>query len=772
MVKDKLFKITLFVLLMFVFNETKAAISDTLDVQHYRIELHEINFTSREISATTTIRFQTLVPTNKIRLELKYLTVSQLNSNDITISSFSQHEDDLLITLASTLNPGQTTEIQIDYAGLPFHEDWGGFHYNGEYAFNLGVGFQSDPHNLGKTWFPCNDDFADKATYEVFVTVPEEKKAISGGLLTEIVSNGDGTETWKWNMEQEISTYLISVAVGNYELYSDVYQGIEAEISITVYARPTEINKVAATFEHIHEIMAHFESHYGAYPFNRIGYVGTAIGAMEHVDNIAFPYSAFSGNLQYEYLVAHELSHMWFGNQVTCADAGDMWLNEGWATFCAAYYKKEIYDEQTYRDDMTKRINEILRKAHIDDGSFLSLNNVPTKYTYGTTVYEKGATVVHTLMNYLGETVFFDAIKAYLSTYAYQSATSENLRDFLSEHTGIDLTDFFETWVFTPGSPHYAIDSVRTEANGSDYDVHVFVRQKHRGADHIGNSCIVELAFMDADWNIQHTDTICFSGKTGHSVKTLDFEPVLVMVDYFDKTADACSSESVLIEETGEYNLTAARLRIYSDAMNDPFFVRINHHWVAPDTLKTPVLGLRISPDRYWSVEMLTTDMPQTRARFYYQKTNILDAGLIQSSNDSIVLLYRPNTASDWQPIPFIAQGTWSTGYLFIDDLKSGEYTLGAFDKTLIGQQEFEQTQTNDFKLFPNPTKSDITIRMNKIQTGDVFVRDQNGKLLKKIYFCDTDTLLVSTEELAKGVYFIEVLTKEKTRNVKKLLIE
>ena len=92
--------------------------------------------------------------------------------------------------------------------------------------------------NLGKCWFPCVDNFTDKASYDLFFTVNNSQKAICGGNLINTVDNGNGTSTWHWQIPQEVATYHVSFAVGDYVEWTDTYNGIERDIPVTVYVKP------------------------------------------------------------------------------------------------------------------------------------------------------------------------------------------------------------------------------------------------------------------------------------------------------------------------------------------------------------------------------------------------------------------------------------------------------------------------------------------------------------------------------------------------------
>jgi aminopeptidase N len=733
-----------------------SAVADTIDAIHYDIHLQEINFENQSIQAVTQLTLRPKMSLDRIPLELQALEVESVTSNDAAISSFEQNGNILHIHLTETISETDTATISITYGGTPFHEAWGGFHFSGDYAFNLGVGFESDPHNLGKAWFPCVDDFKDRATYEIRVTLPEALVGVAGGLLTEVTDVGNGLQTWHWQINQPIPTYLASVAAGDYALVSDTYQGMNQEIPVTIYTRPTDSVKVAGSFVHLHEIMDFFEARFGPYPFDRIGYAGTAIGAMEHVTNIAYPHFAINGNLSYEYLLTHELSHMWFGNMVTCADAGDMWLNEGWATFCQYFYKHDLYNPETYRQEMNENHYDILKNAHITDGSYLSLDEVPTEYTYGTTVYDKGATVVHSLMNYLGQEVFFDAIKAYLQEFAFAPASSEDMRDFLTNYTGRDMTGFFDTWVFTPGTPHYSIDSANVSAVGDEFEVQLFLRKKHKGVDYIGVNHQFEVGFMNADWEII-SDTVQFDGLHGHSIKTLPFEPILVLADPFDRTADATTDESFILDQTGEYSFPKAGFRLYADQVIDSAWFRLTHHWAKPDSLKIPVNGLRLSPYRHWEVSGINLEAQGLRGRFFYSDGASLDGSLFESTNDSVVILYRQNPADEWQAIPQYREGLWNIGYIYVEELLPGQYTLAVWDTQIVGLSANPASESeSEIKAFPNPTQGKLTFRWEQKFSGSLIFTDQNGKTNLIIPFENTNQIEVDSSRWEKGLYLIE----------------
>lgn len=705
-------------------------IGDTIHAVHYNIHLNQVDTDNQSISAYTEIKILPLVnDLTYIPLELKDLTVDSVFVNG-SLHTFSHTGDVIRIPIAWPVLRSDTLIVGVYYHGEPFHENWGGFHYSGEYAFNLGVGFESIPHNLGKTWFPCVDNFTDRASYDLYVTVENEKTGIGGGILVETIDNGDGTTTWHWKILHPIPTYLQSVAIGDYVLYEDIYQGLEGDIPINIYTRPSDTANIAGSFVNLHEILTFFEEKFGPYPFERIGYVSTAIGAMEHATNIAYPHFAINGSTTYESLLTHELSHMWFGDEVTCSTAEDMWLNEGWATFCELYYQTELYSEISFKKQMRNMHNDVLKKAHTIDGGFWPLNDIPQNVTYGKTAYDKGGTVVNTLRAYLGDSLFSDAATAYLNHFAFQSVSSYDMRDFLTSHTGIDMNGFFENWVFTPGSPHFSIDSTQITEGDASFRVDIFLKQKRFGYEYIGYDNIVEVAFIKDNFEFV-SDTVHFSGETGHSFKIIDFEPLAVLLDPFEKTNDATIDNYRIFNEPTDYHFPETYFKVYIENLTDSVLIQATHNFVAPDSLKTPVNGLRISPNRYWKLDGVLTDDFLAEGRFNYNAVTSLDNELILSENDSLILLYRDHSQNEWHYVPQNRVGSWNMGYVYVEDLQLGEYTTAVWDKH-AGIAPVNQV-SKKVKFYPNPARNKLNIEFAKRGKYTVRFYNEQGVLMKLI---------------------------------------
>ncbi len=725
------------------------------DVTHYEINLWGFDFTNQTLQGETFIDIQATERTDTFVLELKTLTVTDVAADMFSVDHFEQEGDLLIIHFDEPMEAGENAMLDIRYGGNTFNETWGGIHWWGaDYVYNLGVGFQSIPHNLGKTWFPCVDNFDDKATYSLNITVDNDKKAICGGNLFSTLDNGDGTTTWHWEMPQEISTYHISFVIGNYELWEDVYHGLEADIPVQVYAKPAQINNVPGSFANVKAIAQFYEDCLGPYPFNRIGYISTGLGCMEHVDNIAMASSIIDGTTDQEEYVAHELSHMYFGNKTTCSTAADMWLNEGFAQFWGMFYRAGVYGEQSYLNEMNNTINTITNWCN-SENNWIPLNAIPESMTYDSkAVYDRGAVIANTMMYYLGRDTFLAGLRHYLDTYSYGTASSEQLRDALTESSGVDMQGFFDTYVFHAGMPHYGVSILETVPNGNQCDVTLRMSYEHIGPSHVGQNNRVEVTFVSAQGDL-HTEKIHWDGVEATQTVTLGFEPIAAFADYHNHYLDAKLDHNVTA--TSPMNFTLAYLKTSVKNVTDSTMIRTEAHLVRPDD-DPEIPGLNLSTRHYWNVLRLDFGEAQVEGAFSFSNNSSMDGDIIHTQNDSAVLLYRANVHDVWHTIPYSQQGNWKVGTFTVSQLQTGQYTIGAIDKSIYNTSE---TLQPTFNLFPNPSDDQVTLQWEQPESGCVKVYDAHLRIVKSLPYQNCQEVRFSIKDLKKGLYLVETNGKK-----------
>lgn len=745
--------LTIILIFTALFATAQNKIGENIDVTHYEIHLNNIDFTNHTLQAQTTVTLTAINATSSIELELKTLTVSAVTATGANVSSFAQNGDVLTINLASALAANASASFTITYGGNTFNESWGGIMWSNGYVCNMGVGFESIPHNLGKCWFPCVDNFTDKATYDVYVTVPNELTAVCGGNLESIIDNGDGNKTVHYNVPQEIATYHISFVAGDYVEWTDTYNGIERDIPITVYVKPSQINNVPGTFVHVKDIANFYENSFGPYPFNRIGYAITSVGCMEHIDNIGITSGVLTGNTTQEEYVAHELSHMYFGNKVTCDKGEEMWLNEGFAQFCGMFYRSAVYGENDFQQVMSAKINNIASWCK-NENNWIPLNNIPQTMTYDSqAVYNRGAVIVNTLMNYLGRDTFLSALRSYLNTYAYSAVSSEQLRDALTAATGIDMNGFFDTYVFTAGMPHYDVDILNVTPNGNQYNTNLRMTYKHYGPEHNGQNNRVDVTFFDNQGQMR-TVMVNWDGQEANQMVTLDINPVAAFIDYDNHILDAKADKN--ITATGNTNITVDQFKAVVNNVSDSVMMRVESHFIGPDN-DPGIPALNMSTKHYWNFMRMDFGDANVSGDIAYSRN--FDSDIIQTENDSAVLLYRANINEAWHIIPYTQQGNWKVGIFTVDDIQSGQYTIGAIDKTQLDVSE-NTIDTKQMIVAPNPTENFVKIN-TKVENAELLIINSLGQTVYSSTISGNKIILYVADYPA-GIYYINLFDNKK----------
>jgi len=190
--------------------------SDTVDVKHYDIALDFTQASALIIKGVCTVTVEPLMAIDQLVFDFQGLTVDSIRI-DNTLCIFQQSTVLLVIQTPSTLVVGEEVDVDIHYHGQPQQDlsGWGGFYFQNSYAYNLGVGFDADPHSFGRVWHPCFDNFVERASYTLRVLTSGNKTSYCGGVMVEETTMNDSTLR-VWELEQTIPAYLASVATGNY----------------------------------------------------------------------------------------------------------------------------------------------------------------------------------------------------------------------------------------------------------------------------------------------------------------------------------------------------------------------------------------------------------------------------------------------------------------------------------------------------------------------------------------------------------------------------
>ncbi len=749
--------------------------SDSIDIRTTIIRVDTLDVDQKLLRAATTVQFEAKVNgVSEIRLDLLNMTIDSVEG--IPQSAWDYDQQRLHIAWPGALQAGDTAALTVWYHGHPVQDanGWGGFYWQGDYVFNLGVSFASDPHNFGRAWFPCFDNFVERCAFQFHITAPAGKRAFCNGAETARTALPDGRTVFSWAIDQPIPSYLACMAVGPYTAVVGEYAGENGPIPIEIAVSAADSNNLKASFVHLPNALATFEHWYGPYRWNKVGYsiVPFQQGAMEHATNIAYMQIAANGNTAYETLFAHELSHHWWGDLATCSTEGDMWLNEGWAVYSEHLFLEALYGPDAYHNAVRNNFLDVLENAHVNEDGYRAVSGIPHKYTYGQHVYNKGAVVAHNLRGYLGDSLFRAGLREALAGNQLADWSSAGFRDKLSAATGYDLTHFFDDWVFSPGFAHFSVDSFQTVLSPVDAptQVTVYVKQKRRGAPQFYQQVPLEFTFIDPAGNREYRSAMV-SGETD----TVQFEfpswyyPVRVWVNTRQRLTLARADDEFTAKEPTSLTLAQAKLILKINTLPaDTARIRVEHNYAMPDTAgNANPAGFCLS-DRYWTVDAF--DNFDGDGTFIYDGRGKLDQldtelfGQTGSQEDSMVLLFRAGPGHPWAKWPGFVKNTLGSntdryGTLRALHLLPGQYTVGKICSTTVATHEARPAPLA-VTIAPNPTRDRLWIQSDQ-RFNHVVVYTLGGVKVTELSLAPVTVTMFSTAGWPAGTYRI-VLVGEK----------
>ncbi len=367
----------------------------------------------------------------------------------------SQTNNLLIVNLPNSINKDQKDSVTIYYHGFPdtlSNNVAISLSYHGTSNSPI-IATLSEPYGA-YIWMPCKQDLNDKIdSLDFYIQHPFGFRAASNGLLAELDTIGNKITT-HWKHRYPIDYYLIAFAVTNYEIYSFYYHIPSSNDSILIqnFIYPESLGNSTDILQ-INDILDLYSSLFIDYPFSNEKY-GHAqfnwMGGMEH-QTMTFVY-----NFGFE-LIAHEFAHQWFGDYITLASWHDIWLNEGFATYCAGLCYEHLLNGQWWPVWKTLQINAVTSQTN---GSVYCDDTTSVGRIFDSRLsYKKGAYILHMLRWILGDSVFFQGIRDYLNdtSLAYGTALTVDLKTHLETAGDTNLTEYFNDWYYGQGYPYYTI---------------------------------------------------------------------------------------------------------------------------------------------------------------------------------------------------------------------------------------------------------------------------------------------------------------------------
>ena len=435
---------------------------------------------SKTIRGDVTLTLRATSPLARVMLDLDNqlpIDAIAIDGTPLQRSAWSNPDGRLAITLPAPLAAGQTVKVRVQYHGAPHvakKAPWdGGFVWSSTPDGQPWVASAVQGEGCDLFW-PCIDHPQGKAlVVDQHITVPSPLVAAGAGIAMGM-DEKDGWRTWHWRAKNP-STYGISVNVGPYKLLSEDYKSrFGNTIPLRFWYLPTSEAKAKELLKEFSLVLDFFESTIGPYPFGdeKMGVVETPHKGMEHQTINAYGNEYAKTMYGYDDLLQHEFAHEYFGNQVTNANWDDMWIHEGLGSYMQPLYMQYLRGDQEYYAALMRMRSTIANKAPMVSGSPRTEEDVydQKRGGPGQDIYVKGALVMHTLRNLIGDKAFFKTVRQEVYgtdtplpgklTPRYGSTTE--FIALANAASGQNLKWFFDVYMYQKDLPELVITPVGT----------------------------------------------------------------------------------------------------------------------------------------------------------------------------------------------------------------------------------------------------------------------------------------------------------------------
>ena len=429
-----------------------------LDVEHYvfNLELSDEHDTIRG-EASLRIRFLKELP--ELHLDLvgpapngKGMKVQEVLKNGRALNYRQEAPEDLFVELDEPLAGDSTHLFTIQYSGIPKDGLIIGENLYGQRTF-----FGDNWPNRAHHWLPCVDHPSDKATIDFIVTAPDHYQVVANGEQLEELNLDEATKLTHW---REAVPIPMKVAVIGAAQFGVRQAGEVGGVPVSSWVYPGNRTKGYHDYAPAVEVLHFFTEAIGPYAYEKLANVQskTRYGGMENAGNIFYFEQSVTGGQDHIDLIAHEVAHQWFGNSVTEGNWHHIWLSEGFATYGANLYIEHAYG----RDEMAKRLiserQQVLVFSNRSPRPVIDTTVTDWNRLLNANSYQKGSWVLHMLRRKVGEVDFWKGLRQYYAAFKNGNALTADFQRVMEAASGMDLSRFFQQWLYQPGYPELAVE--------------------------------------------------------------------------------------------------------------------------------------------------------------------------------------------------------------------------------------------------------------------------------------------------------------------------
>ena len=408
------------------------------NVSHYGLDL-SYEPGANELSGTATITATATQDLSRFDLDLRGFTISRLDV-DGRSATFTRDGQELIVTPRRGIQSGAAFTVVVGYAGTPMVVTDPDFSIEGWVPTDDGAFVVGEPQG-SPAWYPVNDNPRDKATFDFSVSVPDGLTVMANGVLVSHATSG-GRTTWVWRETDPMAPYLATATLGRFDLTIGTAGGVPSYVAVDPQLSTGNV------LRKLPEIIDFYSSIYGPYPFTAAGAIVDSAKVVGY--SLETQTRPVFDRMPDETTLAHEQSHMWFGDSVTLTEWPDIWLHEGFAT-----WSEWIWSEDEGNASAHQLFEHYYNTPPQDVRFWTPPPGDPGTpfYLFNGTIYVRGAMTLEALREKVGDLTFFQIMRTWAAQNRYGNVTTAQFIALSEQLSGMDLDHFFDVWLYQPDKP-------------------------------------------------------------------------------------------------------------------------------------------------------------------------------------------------------------------------------------------------------------------------------------------------------------------------------
>jgi aminopeptidase N len=408
------------------------------NVSHYGLDL-SYEPSTNQLTGTATITATATQDLSRFDVDLRGFTISRLDV-DAHAATFTRDGQELIVTPRTGIRSGAEFTVVVGYGGTPTVVTDPDSSIEGWVPTDDGAFVVGEPQG-SPAWYPVNDNPRDKATYDFRVSVPDGLTVMANGVLVSHATSG-GRTTWVWHEADPMAPYLSTATLGRFDLTVLTAGGVPSYVAVDPQLSTGNV------LRKLPEIVDFYSSIYGPYPFTAAGAIVDSAKVVGY--SLETQTKPVFDRMPDETTLAHEQSHMWFGDSVTLTQWPDIWLHEGFAT-----WSEWIWSEHEGNRSAHQFFEHYYNTPPQDTRFWTPPPGDPGTpvFLFNGTIYVRGAMTLEALREEVGDFTFFQIMRSWAAQNRHRNVTTGQFIALSEQLSGMNLDHFFDVWLYQPEKP-------------------------------------------------------------------------------------------------------------------------------------------------------------------------------------------------------------------------------------------------------------------------------------------------------------------------------